>query len=186
MKHNLSKWLRHTGMASLLLCLSSVTHAEMISIAWPAEPTAEAALQNAKDAVEPYIVRTGSIAFNTDTFFPSAPANQPRKVTSASLVAKQLSIEPFPGQSYLVNITSEAINQQGVLSLLGTLQGQELSTFSMTVSPEGFLISLQDMSTGHNFRMTGTTESGLGRVQEIDGSKIYYHNPPPLIPPQAN
>ncbi len=135
-------------------------------------------------AAEPYVNRVGAVAFAADVFLPrKTPDTGARAAASRAFKGHVLSISFFPGEGFTILVDSESRPQREILSLNGKLQGQDMATFSLTVTPESFLILLQDLDTATVFRVVGDTESGLGQVTEIDLRKMPPRRYlPPIIP----
>jgi len=66
----------------------------------------------------------------------------------------------------------------------GKGRSKKLSTFSMTVTEENYLISYQDLDTATLYRVVGNTQTGRGTVTEIDLEKLPPSSDlPPRVPP---
>jgi hypothetical protein len=177
---------------SLSLCLalfcifSAAAHAQgsEIEILLPFIPTSELNKDvSPTQAAEPYVNRIGMVSFAADVFLPRTVEKDTRVASPKPFKGAALVISFFADKRFMVMVNHEARPKPEVLSLNGSIQGQDISTFSMTVTPESFLIFLQDLDTATVFRVVGDTESGLGRATEIDLRKMPpRHYLPPLIP----
>lgn len=155
-----------------------------ISALWPrSDPSLEQLQVIEELPSQPHVTRTGAVNLAVDNFFPRSLETGRRTVSPVSFQNRTLSLSFFPDKSFTIVISSDSRPQKDIITLSGRLEGQELSTFSMTIDQDNFLIKLQDIDTGQVFRVLGNTETGIGRVTEIDPSKmppiIYL---PPLIP----
>ena len=178
--------------ACLILCCSldgisySIAQAENTAIEALSPASQLAALHqepSPKHAEEPYVNRIGLVTFAVDTFLPKAVQTGARVASSRTFLKAPLPVAFFTDKQFTIVVAGESRPCREVLSLTGKIEGQEISTFTMTVTPESYLISLQDLQNATVFRVVGNTESGLGQVAEIDLRKMppkrYL---PPLIP----
>ncbi len=133
---------------------------------------------------EPYLERHGKVLFAVDTFFPKSAETGIRTAAEQSFGNNEISISFFSDKQYDIRITGETRPQQDVLALNGQIADQSISTFSLTVTAEYYLLSLQDLNSGMIYRVSGDMHTGIGQVRKINPSKmppIKYS--PPLIPP---
>ncbi len=170
--------------ACLLWPCTAVAGAEKsISILSPLENQADMANMASAEHAEPYINRVGSVSFTADLFLPTSAAGN-RVAAENSFLGNVLLLSFFPGLDFNIIVDSETRPQQDTVSMSGHLQGADLSTFSMTVTTEGYIISLQNLETATVYRVVGNTKTRAGQVTEIDLKKmppILYT--PPLVPP---
>ena len=141
-----------------------------------------AGLANAEHA-EPYINRVGTVSFAADLFLPISAAGN-RVAADTSFLGNVLSVSFFPGLDFNIIVDTETKPQQDIVSMSGHLQGANLSTFSLTVTTDGYIITLQNLATATVYRVVGDTKTRAGQVTEIDLKKIppiLYT--PPLVPP---
>lgn len=133
-----------------------------------------------------YVKREGTVSFDVETFFPTAEISDKKIASPASFSGRDIAVSFFPDQVFQVTINSESRPKLGVLLLKGYAQGSELSTFSITITPENFFITFQELKSAMIYRVAGSTATGKGRVSEIDIQEmppIDYR--PPLIPPKG-
>jgi hypothetical protein len=136
--------------------------------------------QNANVAV----TRVGNVTLASDLLLQTSPKTGEAVATALSMSQRTMSFTFFPDASFDIQIASEARPQTNVLSLSGRVAGQELSTFSLTVTPDNYLITLDDPDTATRYRVVGDSETGVGEVTEIDLSRMpAIIDAPPLIPP---
>ena len=132
-----------------------------------------------------YIRRNGEVSFAADTFLPKSPKTGKRTAAAASFRGRSLSVSFFPEQTFNIDISRESRPKKGVLSMNGKGRSKKLSTFSMTVTAENYLISYQDLDTATLYRVVGNTQTGLGTVTEIDLEKLPpSYDLPARIPPE--
>lgn len=134
--------------------------------------------------VEPFVTRLGSVLLQSEIFLPSVVEDGPAPTAQEVTLPSSLAIELFPDVGWVIEISAAAHSAQGALSLNGRITGSELATFSMTVTRDSFLMTVDAPDGDYRYRVVGETESGLGDVQEIDRRLMgpVYHLPP-RIPP---
>lgn len=176
-----------------IFCIAVVVfHSEKCSagqdIPWLIVPSAEVGHNITSGAdpkkLEVYVKRIGSVNFAKDIFVPQNARTGKHELSKKSFHGQTMAVSFFPGQSFGVTIDSESRPSDDALTLHGRLKGHDVATFSLTVTSEGYLLTIQDMGTGMMYRVVGSSASGNGRVQEIDMKLI----PPrldsePLVPP---
>ncbi len=133
---------------------------------------------------EPYISRTGKVSLNLSALTElTAPTSQ---VTTEihSLEKPKLMLSFFPLEKYYVDIDYEHRENGELLTLQGRLDNADISTFSMTVADNTYIISFQDILSSMSYRVIGSMESGIGSVKEVDLKKIpAVYDGEPLVPP---
>jgi hypothetical protein len=133
---------------------------------------------------EDHIRRNGEVSFAADTFLPKSPKTGKRAAAAASFRGRSLSVSFFPEKTFDIDISRESRPKKGVLSMNGKGRSKKLSTFSMTVTEENYLISYQDLDTATLYRVSGDTQTGRGTVSEIDLEKMPpSYDLPARIPP---
>ncbi|NEV61117.1 hypothetical protein [Thiorhodococcus minor] len=136
-------------------------------------------------SAEPFVTRSGGVQLQSEIFLPEvvAAAGSARTAQAASLPSS-LAIELFPDVAWVVDINAASQPAAGILSLNGRITGSDLATFSMTVTRDSFLMTVDAPGGDYRYRVVGETASGLGEVQEIDRRLMgpVYHLPP-RIPP---
>ena len=136
-------------------------------------------------AAKAYLNRQGAVSFSAEKFLPRSKPAGKRGVPSQSFRGRSLGLSFFSGQKFQVKVDSDARPKHNIISLNGHLAGRDLATFSLTVTPESFIITLQDLDAARVYRVVGDTETGEGRVQEIDMKKMPpMKHLPPRIPPE--
>ena len=132
---------------------------------------------------EPYIRKVGQVKFAADFFVPDA-ARGFRSSDVEPLQNRLLNISFFPQREFIIRVDYETRNHDNVISIIGHEDGKDISTFSMTVTSESYLINFQDLETSTVYRVVGDTQNNIGVVTEIDLTKmppILYA--PPIVPP---
>lgn len=123
-----------------------------------------------------YINRIGNVSLDVNLFFPISDKTGVRTAAQQGFSNSNMSVSFFPDEQYIIYINSESRPQEDILSLNGHILDHELGTFSMTITSESFLITLQDMNKSFVYRVIGDTETGHGQVTEIDLPKM-----PPIL-----
>lgn len=156
------------------------------------EETSQNQLQANQQTSEPYIARTGEVLFQATDLLPSAAAPPENQATRADdgggqplLNGKTVHVVLFADKEIFIEIDRESIATGNTINVSGRSPGASLSTFTMTISEQSYLISFKDLETGLHYRVVGDAQSGRGKVTELDFRKM----PPiidaePLVPPQ--
>ena len=162
-----------------LLFSGSAGAGNSMDILWAATDAA-ATTQNPADTAtqpeEPYINRVGPVTFNTELFLPRSAETGQRNLARSSFRNNQLNLFFFQGQSFSVMVDSESRPNADTLLIGGRLYNKDFSTFSLTITPESYLMTLQDLGAATIYRVVGDTQTGTGRVTEIDLRKM-----PPIV-----
>jgi hypothetical protein len=164
-------------------CIAGDSAEKNIRILSPREDQANLTNMASTEHPEPYINRVGAVSFAADLFLPPSAAGL-RVATGTVFLGNVLSVSFFPDLDFDIIVDSETRPQPDIISMSGHLEGSDLSTFSLTVTPEGYIITLQDLDTATTYRAVGDTKSRAGKVTEIDLKKMpprLYS--PPLVPP---
>lgn len=182
-KNTFLSWLLCCGLFFIFLPIVQAESDEIVTL----RPSPQVSnLVNEKSPAqnsEPYINRIGLVSFSTDVFLPKTAESGSRRVSSMSFKGLSLSVSFFPEKQFVVIVDHVARPKPEILSLNGRIEGKEISTFSMTVTAESFLISLQDLNTATVYRVVGDTESGQGQATEIDLQKMPpRYSLPPIVP----
>ncbi|PTN33569.1 hypothetical protein [Desulfonatronum sp. SC1] len=169
----------------LLLCVSGYAEEERIRALWPSatprQMTGDSQTLEATD--KPYIIRVGTVVLAVSVFLPPAEVSGKQAAAAASFRDVALSVAFFSDKEYTVGIDSDTRHGPDAMTLGGRTEDLDLSTFTMTVTRDSYLITFQDLDTATLYRVVGNTGTGLGAVTEIDLTKtppIEYL--PPLIP----
>lgn len=139
--------------------------------------------RDASGGDERYVDRVGEVSFAADLFLASPSRTGERRLAGTSFRKYPLEMSLFPEKSFDIRVQSESRPKKDVLSLLGSLSGENSSSFSMTVTPDRFLVTLRDADNAKIYRVVGDTKTGKGTVREIDLRKIPpIRYSPPLVP----
>jgi hypothetical protein len=133
-----------------------------------------------------FMVRAGAVILQTDLLDPApATANQQLSASSEALQPKILALEFFPDAYVEIQVTSESRSTPDTLSINGRVPDSDLSTFSMTLTPESYLMTFSDPHSPYLYRVVGDTDTGVGRVTEYDPrNRPPVIHSPSIIPPQ--
>ncbi len=173
------------GLASPMLLFGTASADTTIRAVWPDDEALRQAAKRSivRDASKPYVTRVGPVVFAADVFLPLSRERGKRQASVVSFLNVPLSVAFFSDLEYLINIDSDSRLGPDAMALGGRLAGHDLSSFTLTVTGESYLITLQDMSSAMLYRVVGKTETGLGTVTEIDLTRtppIQYL--PPIVP----
>jgi hypothetical protein len=170
-----------------VLCLvgAGVAAAQPLEMLLPVEsPGGAVAMQKSSEEAKPYIKRVGQVRLAAARMLPPRAVANQREAVKVPQRGSTMSLAFFPGEVFTIEVDGQEQPQQGVLSINGRVAGAAMSTFSMTVTKEGYLITLQDLAAGKLYRVVGEQNSDLGRVVEYDldemPARIFS---PPRIPP---
>lgn len=154
-------------------CLSMAYAAEHVPV-WPHQGAQ--ASSAAGESLQSYEMRKGSIAL--------APAFQPQASAASGVREERAAVSPgdtlklafFDDVTYQVIVDSVSSLQDGTMIIRARLNDHKMATVVLTIGPEGFLITLQDMNRALLYRATGNSRTAAGTVTEINVTKI-----PPVI-----
>lgn len=137
-----------------------------------------------KPATEAFELRSGPVALDVNQVLPKSPTTGKREAAATSFKGSAVTLGLFSDKQFTGVITSEARPQAGVLSLHARRDGDDIATATMTVTPESYMITVQDLASATVYRIVGNTETGVGVVTQIDLKLM----PPvldgaPIIPP---
>ncbi|MBK1723511.1 hypothetical protein CKO23_14850 [Thiocystis violacea] len=139
------------------------------------------------DDLQSFVVRTGDVRLVTDLLSidgSSLDASSTARDSLPNLTSRTLAFELFPDTYVEILVSSQSRPTSSVLSISGGLRDGDLSTFSMTMTPDSYLLTYQDRHTQLLYRVVGDTSTGIGRVTEYDRrhQPMIIHSSP-LIPP---
>lgn len=121
-----------------------------------------------------HVKRKGQIKLHVKDFFPQILSSQKDSVSKArSLKGHVMDISFFPDHRFKVLVDSDVRPQQNVLNVSGKFQSLEsISTFSMTLTDESYLIFVRDLEKKVIYRAMGDAQNGAGEVIEYDMTKF--------------
>lgn len=180
------------GLLTAVICISGLNPAlaedavlEILRANITPQTTAQRTqLSNAQQA-DRGITRTGSVTLGADLLSPPmTSAARHAAQPDATLVSRSLAVEFFPDAYVEVVVSSESRPSPNTLSINGQAPDTDLSTFSLTLTPESYLITFSDPHSDALYRVVGETETGIGTVTEYNrrNQPAVIHEPP-LIPP---
>ena len=117
-----------------------------------------------------HIKRDGRIKLHVSNFFPQILSSRKDGVKkTGSFKGRVMDISFFSDYLVKVLVDSDVRPQQNVLNLAGKLKSlNSMSTFSMTVTDESYLIFVRDLENKRIYRAVGNTQNGTGEVVEYD------------------
>ena len=152
----------------IMFGLVSLAHAAEHLLVWPlAEVSAGA---SARVSLEAHEIRKGQIAL-APGIVPqvSGAAGQARIAVSGG---DAVSITAFPDATYQATVDSVEYQSDGTMTINARLKDHKIQTVVLTIGPDGFLITLQDLNRHLLYRITGDSRSATGTVTEIDVTKM--------------
>ncbi len=154
-------------------------------IIWPAPVHAARGPGVSAESSEPFVTRTGTVMFAVEQIVATDDRRGDLDTASASLRSRAMVLEFFPGISFTVIVDAQVGPQPEVLALSARRETDSLSTVSITVTPDSYLMTLQDLEKATVYRVVGDTQTGIGVVTEIDLKRmppVLYS--PPVVPPE--
>lgn len=126
---------------------------------------------------KPYEIRKGRVVLTADILSqPPVAADRQAKVVASTEDADTVTLSFFTDVTYPVTVDSVTHLSDGTMVINGRLKDHQIETVVLTIGPDGFLITLQDMLQALLYRVAGNTASAEGEVTEIDLTKM-----PPVI-----
>lgn len=133
---------------------------------------------------EVYEVRKGRVSLNTKAFYQGDQIQDSKFSSTALLKGKTVEIGFFQDKRFDVIVESENRLENNTILFSGKIINAELSTMTITVTPETYIINIQDMDNSMLYRVVGNTSTGIGVVVEIDQKKLPpMMGLPPLVTP---
>lgn len=151
---------------------ASFAHGAGRLLVWPATEATARAESNV--SLEPHELRKGGIVLAPGIVLPAPEAAR----QAQNIVSKGESVDLsfFPDVTYQITADSQQRLPDGTVTVSARLEDHRIGTVVLTVGPEGFLITLQDLNRDRLYRATGDSRSSMGTVTEIDVTKM-----PPVI-----
>jgi hypothetical protein len=151
----------------------SVSHSAGPLLAWPIDEGLTQSQPNV--SLKPHELRKGQIALAPE-ILPKPAGAVDRQAGIAASKGDIVSINLFTDVAYEVIIDSVKHHADGTNIINGKLKDHTIETVVMTIGPDGFLITVQDMNRALLYRAAGDSRQGSGTVTEIDMKKM-----PPMI-----
>jgi hypothetical protein len=173
------------------LTLNGSGHAvagEALQLMQPLAPAATAAYSaddTGREASEPHVSRRGTVAIDTAIFDQSLIITDDKRGAASGFSAQQLLLSFFPEKDFSITVRSASRSpRNNILKVRGTVGAHSIGSFTMTIGPDSYLLTLQDLDSTFVYRVVGDMATGVGRVQEIDLSKMpaIYDSEPVVIP----
>ena len=142
-------------------------------LVWPLDETTARAKANV--SLKPYEIRQGPVAIALGILPPKA-SGAARQARIAVTGGDAVTITLFADVTYKVNVNSVKKHPDGTMIISARLNNHNIETVVLTIGPDGFLITLQDLNRNLLYRVTGDSSLAAGTVTEIDPTKI-----PPMI-----
>lgn len=156
-------------LAAFLICFSGLSFAAEYTLVWPV-----ASAITPVTVPEKYITQTGVVAI------PINAVELCAQMTKGDI----LQLGFFAKSAYSVTVQSVTRHDNGVVSVSGTVAGQDMQTFVFSVGADGFVITMPVLGKHRLYRVVGDARKGRGVVTEIDLTKMPpSYDLPSLVPP---
>ena len=164
-----------TAVILVLFAQASISHGAGQLLSWPLEGAVSQSGSNG--SLKPYEVRKGQIALAQELLRgPAGVADREAGITASKGETDTVLIGFFADVMYELIIDSVKHHADGTMIISGKLKNHEIGTVVMTIGPDGFLMTVQDMDRSRLYRVKGDSRQGSGTVTEIDMKKM-----PPMI-----
>ncbi len=166
--------------------ITSAAASGVIEILKPVSNNSKTANQLQQNSGEKYIKRTGQVVFAAKDIFWEVELDKKSSAIAQRVFSEsELVLAFFPEKEFRIQVDSESRPQNNILSIQGRPGESPLSTFTMTLTADNYLITFQDLDGGMVYKVVGDMKTGVGEVTQIDTEKI----PPaydlgPIVPPQ--
>ena len=160
---------------------------EALQLMQPLAPAATAAYSAddaGREASEPHVSRRGTVAIDTEIFEQGLIITDDKRGVASGFSAQQLLLSFFPEKDFSITVRSASRSRNNILNVRGTVGAHSIGSFTMTIGPDSYLLTLQDLDSTFVYRVVGDMATGVGKVQEIDLSKMpaIYDSEPVVIP----
>jgi hypothetical protein len=152
---------------------ASFAHGAGRLLVWPATEATARAESNV--SLDPHELRKGRIIL-APGIVPPAPEAARQAQNNIVSKGESVTLSFFPDVAYQITADSLQRLPDGTVTVSARLEDHRIGTVVLTVGPEGFLITLQDLNRGRLYRATGDSRSSTGTVTEMDLMKM-----PPVI-----
>jgi hypothetical protein len=164
-----------TAVILALFAQASISHGAGQLLTWPLDGAVTQSRSNA--SLKSYEVRKGQIALAQELLpGPAGGVDRQTGIAASKGDTDTVFISLFADVMYEVIIDSVKHHADGTMIISGKLKDHKMGTVVMTIGPDGFLITVQDMNRSMLYRATGDSRQGSGMVTEIDMKKM-----PPMI-----
>lgn len=170
-----------TAAILALFAQPSISNGAGQLLSWPVDG---AITQSRSDAslksnapLKSYEVRKGQIALAQELLpTPTGVADRQAAIAASKGDTDTVFISLFADVTYEVIIDSVKHHGDGTMTISGKIKDHKIGTVVMTIGPDEFLITVQDMNRSMLYRVKGDSRQGSGTVTEIDMKKM-----PPMI-----
>jgi len=164
-----------TGVILALFAQASISYGADLLLAWPLEGATSPSGSNGP--LQPYEVRKGQIALAQEILrTPAGVAEREAGIVGSQRDTDAVLIGLFADVRYELLIDSVKHHADGTMIISGKLKDHKIGTVVITIGPDGFLMTVQDMNRSRLYRVKGDSRQGSGTVTEIDMKKM-----PPTI-----
>lgn len=138
----------------------------------PVAAGAHSAENGVQKPSEPHVSRRGTVTINTAIFEQGLIVTNEKRKSAANFSSQQLLLSFFSGKDFSITVDSASRSKKNIMNVRGTVGGHPISSFTMTVGLDSYILTLQDLDSSFVYRVVGNMETGVGQVQEIDLSKM--------------
>ena len=163
------------GSSIYPMCGYSVPAGEVIELVRPMigfkSNSAQSAGREVISPRESFIKRQGDVNMSVSSLMQMKEADgrlNRQSVTSDSLVDKIIKVGLFDNAAFTVKIETESRPRPDLVSVTGRVIGEDMSTFTLTVSEESYLMSVDNAKANIRYMVKGDPETGNGIVTEIN------------------
>jgi hypothetical protein len=159
----------------VLFAQASISHGAGQLLSWPIDGAVTQSKSNT--SLKSYEVRKGQISLAQELLpSPAGVVGRQTGIAASKGNTDTVLISLFADVVYEVTIDSVKHHADGTMIISGKLKDHKIGTVVMTIGPDRFLITVQDMNRSMLYRVTGDSRLGSGTVAEIDSKKM-----PPMI-----
>jgi hypothetical protein len=145
-------------------------------LAWPVDEGMKQS-RSTDESLKSYEMRKGRIALMPEILpRPAGAVGRQTGIAVSKGDTDTASISLFGDVTYEVIIDSVKHHADGTMTINGKLMNHTMGTVVMTIGPDGFLITVQDMNRALLYRAAGDSRQGSGSVTEINMQNI-----PPMV-----
>lgn len=185
---SIATWSFRVIAVILLSGLGTTTQARetAMELLWPISKDSAQFTLASREEIPPHVLRTGQIMLDIQaiqSIRASSVIDNPRLAAAAAPFRWQMRLFP----EILIEVQPTAVTRpaSGVFVLSARTPAADFSSISLTLTKDGYLLTVTDPNTGLLYRGFGDAVTGEGRMTQIDPSLLpsAIHQPP-LVPDQ--
>lgn len=156
------------AVALCFQCLAGLSFGAEYKLVWP---NAASKAEIAATANEKFVTQAATVSIPIDAVVMCAQMKE-GDVVQLNFFGNAGVQNAQAQSSYNVTVQSVTSDQNGVVSVSGTADGQPMETFVLSTSEDGFMLSLQDIEKQRLYRVVGDPRKGEAVVRDIDLTKM--------------